>query len=380
MDATVRLNAQGAPDSIQWSVDLPAPPSRAAIVAGPVVAVPLTSGAVAARRLGTGEPAWTVTLRAEHSLEADADRIYVPSGDAIHALAAESGETVWRTPTGGPLTAPPFARGGWLIVAAQGEVFAIRASDGDVVWRKSIGTVRSRPGLDGDLLVVAVAAADAGVQAATMPKAAPAADGGMLVAIDLRNGEERWRYLARATPSDPLVIGDRVYAGTSDKLLLALHAGSGRKDWIRVVGAEVRGRPAVDDRHLYFAAADNTIRALDRGDGAIEWWQGLSYRPAGGPVVWPGGVLVPGINVLLLPVFAPRTGAAAGRISLARNLARPPLFAERPEGRIELVAITGGLDDTWALTLMVPSSVPSLSLQPLTTLPGEPLAGPETPR
>ena len=165
--------AQRLPDTVEWSVPSAAPPAGAPVMAGTSVVVPLSTGAIAAHALRDGALLWSTELRAEQSLAADGDRVYVASGEAIHALGAVDGRVAWRAPAGARLTAPPLAHAGWVIAAAGGELIAIRASDGTVVWRKHVGPVEFRPSLDGDLLVVSIV-------------------DGQIAALDVRDGSPRW--------------------------------------------------------------------------------------------------------------------------------------------------------------------------------------------
>jgi hypothetical protein len=47
----------------------------------------------------------------------------------------------------------------------------------------------------------------------------------------------------------------------------------------------VVGAPIVDMRHVYFAALDNVLRALNRFNGSQVWMAGLPFRPLGGPLL-----------------------------------------------------------------------------------------------
>ena len=150
------------------------------------------TGAIAAHSLRDGALLWSTELRAEQSLAADADRVYVASGEAIHALNAADGRVAWRAPAGARLTAPPLAHGGWVIAAAAGDLIAIRASDGTLVWRKHVGPVEFRPSIDGELLVASIV-------------------DGHIVALDVRDGTELWRTRVGASPGEAVVLGGRVY-------------------------------------------------------------------------------------------------------------------------------------------------------------------------
>ena len=313
--------------------------------------LPLKDGTIAAHRLTDGHPLWKTELTTEQPLAADADRVYVAAAQAIHALSAADGITAWRLSPVATLTAPPLAHAGWLIAAAGGELLAIRAVDGALLWRKPVGPVASRPALDGDLLVVSIA-------------------DGRVIGLDLQSGDERWERAVGSAPGEPLVIGGRVYVGTAEKTFSVLHASSGRREYQLRVGALPRGRAAADDRHVYFTAMDNVLRALDRGDGARKWKRPLTYRPAAGPVLLGAVVLVPG-PVTSLPAFDSASGAPAGQVGFPGLLATLPVFVETPEGQPVVVGITGGLANIWTLSMLGPSPAPALPLQPLTALPGE---------
>jgi outer membrane protein assembly factor BamB len=329
----------------------PAPPSGAPIASGPVVAVPLSTGVIAAHRVADGAPHWTRELRAEQSLAADGERIYVASGEAIHALVAGTGDVAWTASIGGKPTAPPLAHAGWVIAAAAGELIALRASDGSVLWRKVVGPIEFRPSLDGELLVASIA-------------------DGRIVALDVRDGSSRWATDLRASPGEPFAIGGRVYVGTKDRYFYSLLSSTGRIEDHRKIAAEILGRVAVNDRFVYFSALDNTVRAFLRRGGSEAWHQGLSYRPGTGPVLLGEVVVVPGYVEAPLPAFAAANGTAAGTLSFGGLLVALPVFTTLADGRDVVFAATGGLENKWTVSLQAPPLVAPVVVRPLTALPG----------
>jgi outer membrane protein assembly factor BamB len=74
-----------------------------------------------------------------------------------------------------------------------------------------------------------------------------------------------------------------------------------RVRWAKKGGADIAGAPAADDDLIYFAAFDNILWALDRGDGGVKWRRNLPSRPAGGPLR--------ADNVVLLPLVTTDIGA-----------------------------------------------------------------------
>ena len=320
-------------------------------MAGTSVVMPLSTGFITAHALESGELMWSNEVRAEQSLAADDERVYVASGEAIYALNAFNGRVTWLVPLGATPTAPALARGGWVVAAAGGDVIAIRASDGMVMWRKPVGPIEFRPSLDGDLLVVSIV-------------------DGQVAALNIQDGTTRWTMRLGASPSEPFAVGGLVYVGTKDRYFYSLYSSSGRIHERRRVAAELLGHVAVTDRHVYFTALDNTVNAVRRRGGALDWHQGVLYRPGAGPVVLGDVVIVPGYVESPLPAFSVANGAAAGAVSFGGLLVALPLFTKLPDGRDAAVGITGGLENKWMLTLRAPSFVPPIAVQPLTVLPG----------
>ena len=59
-------------------------------------------------------------------------------------------------------------------------------------------------------------------------------------------------------------------------------AEDGRVDWRWRTGGDVIGRPMADDRHVYFVAPDNVLRAMNLVTGGQQWMRPLPLRPAWG--------------------------------------------------------------------------------------------------
>ena len=337
---------------MRWSVELPAPPAGAPLVTPTMAVLPLSNGTIAGHGLRDGRPVWTATLPAERPLAGDDQRVYVASGDAVHALQLDSGSVVWRTNLGAKPTARPLAHAGWVIAAAGGQLFALRGSDGKMIWRSPVGVVEVRPALDGDLLIVSIKE-------------------GWVRAFDVQTGASQWDYHVGAAPGEPLALGGRVYVGTSDKGFLTLRASSGTRESRRSLGGVPQGQAAADDRHVYFAGMDNMLVAIHRAHGGIEWRQGLSYRPAGGPVFLGDRVVVPGYYVSSLPAFAARNGTRAGEVTFPAQLAVLPVFSRYEDGRSFVIGVIGDLTNRWRLMLLEALLVPVVPLAPLTGVPGE---------
>ncbi len=82
---------------------------------------------------------WETTLGGKLSSVVVADgKLFVAQVDAhtVHALDAQTGKPVWRKTVGGRIDSPPtISRGRAFFGAADGYVYCLRASDGELIWR-----------------------------------------------------------------------------------------------------------------------------------------------------------------------------------------------------------------------------------------------------
>lgn len=321
-----------APSPIRWAVPLTSAPMLPPVIAGGRVFVTSLPGVLSAHDLNDGHRFWSEELSPDHPVAADAERVYVAAGEAIHALRAHDRTIAWRAPTG-TLTAPPLGRDGWVIVAPAGRTVALRAADGAVVWSRDNGTQRARAAMAGDTLIV------------------PLTDG-RIQALDLKSGHTKWERRLGGIPAEALVVGDRLYVGASDKYFYCLKLASGSIDWRIRIGAVLRGTPTSDGERVYFTALDNLVRAVTRVSGAQLWQRGVPFRPFSGPLVADGSVLIAG-PVSGLRLLHVRTGQEGRPVAFPEPLVNGPAVGELA-GDPVIVGVTGGLNESWKLMLASP--------------------------
>ncbi|HEY0872978.1 MAG TPA: PQQ-binding-like beta-propeller repeat protein [Vicinamibacterales bacterium] len=322
------------PSLLAWTVDLPAGPAVSPIVTADSVIAAYLPGVIAAFSRDDGRTRWRTELAAEGPLVSDGTLVFVPSGNAVHALRVEDGTLAWRSETGA-LTAPMVAREGWLLAATQGRLTALRAADGTSVWSVDAGLQRERAAISGNVLFV------------------PYADG-RLIARDLTSGAVKWQRLFGGAPNEPLVFGEDIFLGVTNKSFHALNVASGedRWRWQQRIGGTVRGRAAADLERVYFAALDNMVYALDRRSGSLRWHKGVPYRPWSGPVVAGNSVFIAGPGTELR-VFGAATGTPGTPIPFPGQLALNPGFLGTNEGAVFAV-VTGSLAEAWKLSMTRP--------------------------
>lgn len=284
--------------------------------------------------------------------------------DQVVALDAERGETRWRAAIAG-VTLPPASRGGWVVVSSGPDLLALRATNGSLVWRLSLGSaLRAGATIEGDRVY------------------APLGDG-TLAAIDIVSGSIAWRTTLPAAPGSITSVGDRLYLGTADKFFYALEARDGDRDWRWRVAADVLAPVAVDESRVYYTALDNIVRAVGVGSGVQKWRYVMETRPLAGPVL-DEGVLVLSAATDLRAVHA-SDGTLAGKWDAPAELASAPVLVSRPghAGGTRAVIVTGAASGDWRVYGLAPSPEPAP--KPLKEIPGRPLSpdvlpGPPGPR
>ena len=241
----------------------------------------------------------------------------------IHALSALDGAERWSVPVESAITAPLAWDNGWLIAIAEpGEALAFRASDGHLVWRRSLGAASTHPAVPGGDAALFFALADS-----------------RLVALASATGEPLWEQRLTGTISAPAVARDRVFVGSTDNFFYAFDADSGRPEWKWRNGGDVIGA-AADGDLVYFASLDNIIRAVNRGNGNQRWKKPTGTRPIAPPLAFGGIVVLPGL-MPAITVFVGQTGAVMGTQAAAGDLVGPPLVDPAPKPfRVSLVTIT----------------------------------------
>lgn len=133
-----------------------------------------------------------------------------------------------------------------------GTVDALRAislEDGQILWRRPIRGLLSRP-----------ATGENGVYVAA---------GDTLHAVSKGSGETRWQFRpdaplwgSRKAMTAPVVVGDIVVAGNDDGRLYAVDKADGSLRWTFETGGGLRAPPTVRDGTLYVAAQD-TVYAIE---------------------------------------------------------------------------------------------------------------------
>ena len=311
-------------------------------------------GAVLAISLDTGVTRWRADGAATFTPAVGGGLVFVTTSAGVRALHAGTGRLAWQQPLPGRIAAPPYWDTGWLILSFEGgDLAALRAADGALIWRTALGAVAHvapAPGLDNLYLGLA---------------------DGRVVALALADGRLVWTQALDGQASGLTALDDQLLVGTTKGAVASLDLVTGAARWRFRTGAAVVAAPVADDARIYVVAYDHLLRALDRRRGQLRWRRALPHRPAGGPVVTGGTVLVP-VFATEQQGFDARTGAPTLKMASAGEVAGATRF--RVGGRASGTRLTA-VSTEGQLIAFAPRVEPAPA--PLEALPG--VAVPEPP-
>lgn len=335
-----------------WSASIGQPAGRRhRITADPIVGGGLIytkdSRARVTATTPSGQTAWTSNLVpagevgesvSGGGIAYDGGRVYVTTGyGELVALDARSGGVIWRQRVDAVISGSPTVDRGMVYVMARNATgWAIRASDGRVQWQVG-GTLavagvmgHSSPAVSGNTVIFPYAS-------------------GQLLAVDRDSGEQLWSGqvggsrtgraigLIRDIGGDPVIMGNRVIAGTTSGRTAAFDLQTGALAWNARNGAANPVTPAGNS--IFLVNDQAQLVRLDAATGAGIWGVDLpeyvETRRARkqdrvhahfGPVL-AGGRLYLASTDGRLRVFDPGSGALIGQAEIPGGAATNPVVA-----------------------------------------------------
>lgn len=276
----------------RWAFKSSRPIASTPTVAGNTVYFVSSAGSLAALDAATGQPRWVYAIEYERRFEArglhgyspaaqtipDAwdiwtsspavvgGRVYFGSGDGnVYAVDASRGLLLWKASTGGVVHGSPAVANGTVYVGSYDSVlYAFDAETGARRWTFEAGrdpAIHNQEGFQSSPAVVDgvvyIGCRDAHVYA-----------------IDAATGRKRWDHPTSKSwvNTTPAVRDGLVYVGTSDSSrFLALDARTGNLRWNVDARAYVFSSPALAGRRVYFGTHAGVLHAVDAKSGAVAW-------------------------------------------------------------------------------------------------------------
>jgi outer membrane protein assembly factor BamB len=211
----------------------------------------------------------------------------------LHALSVRTGELVWShagiTETAGLLGgAAPAVSGGLVVVAySSGEVFGLRAGNGQIAWGDTLSRV-------GRLTSIGSLSDINGLPVIDRGQVIVVGHAGRMAAIDMRTGRRVWDQSIGSLQT-PWVAGDFIFLVTVDAEVICLSRRDGRIRWVRSMerfeDPELReGRitwagPILASDRLIVVSSEGEAVSISPYDGSILGRVGLPSGVSVSPVV-----------------------------------------------------------------------------------------------
>lgn len=324
-----------------WSVDAGSGSStQGRLTASPIVSngrifVLDTRAQVSAFQAGSGKRLWTKSLAPENEendegygggVASDGRYVYVTTAFGnVMALEASSGEVVWGKLIDGPIrAAPTVADGRVYVTSISNEVFCLSAVDGTVLW-KFEGVAESS-----SLLASTSPAVANGI--AVIPYTS-----GEIIGFNVDDGRPLWgdslvttgSLSSLATMNDisgrPVIEGNQVIAISHSGRMIAVNAQTGDRLWTRNVSGTQT--PWIAGPHVFVITDDRVLLAVTRDEGRVRWSTQLP-----GEQVWSGPVLAGGRLIAVsskgnMVDVNVQTGAIIGQRDLGTGMYISPVVA-----------------------------------------------------
>ena len=158
---------------------------------------------------------------------------------------------------------PVIAYGRLYFANIAGQMRALNAKTGKLVWRKDMGYKTAASPAVGDGVVYMPLMSKTGTD--------PGPSTGAVVAFDADTGREIWRFETGAVESSPLLLDGVLYFGTFDHRLYALDAKTKKVLWSFSTGDAVKGGPAYWNGTIFTGSYDGKVYAVDARTGKQLW-------------------------------------------------------------------------------------------------------------
>ena len=300
---------------------------------------------VYATDMKTGNAIWDVELAPKSEADdgllsggvtTEGGKVYAATGFGhVVALDAATGKELWRTVLSGPMHAAPTVRGGRVfVITLDNRTFALDANTGQQLWDHS-GITESA-----SLLGSASPAVDQGV--VVIPYSS-----GELVALRAENGRLLWSdSLASLKRSDivsalshirgrPIIDRGRVIAISHSGIMAAYDLRTGRRIWERDIGGIES--PWIAGDYIFVLTNDAEVAAVSRDTGGVYWVRPLprfeNPEKQQDPIVWTGPILASDRLIVagshgVAWAMSPYSGKFIGEVEMPDGISVPPIVAD----------------------------------------------------
>lgn len=269
-------------------------------------------------------------------IAADGDRIYAATGvGEAMAMSAADGKEIWRVRLSGPVRgAPTIANGQMYVVTLDNRTVALSTDDGRRLWEhQGINEVASllggaAPAVSGSTVLAPYSSGEL---------FALLAENGRVVWVENLSSIRTLNAISRLADirGNPVIDRDLAFAVSHAGRMVAIDVRTGARVWERPIGSV--HMPWVAGDYLYVLSLNGEVVAMSRRDGRIRWVHSLSpfedMQDKSSPIQYTGPVLVSdrllvGSSDGFVYAISPYTGKLLGDIEIGDPIYISPIVAD----------------------------------------------------
>ncbi len=239
-------------------------------------------------------------------------KMYIGDYDGnLYALNAETGELVWDNYISRRIeySSPAVANGiVYIAEGMSGNLYALNAETGEEIWyNSSLGDMESSPAVADGIVYAG--------SSSTFP----------LYALNAETGAEIWNFMPYCgIYSSVAIVSGVVYTGGYCQDVYALNAKTGEIIWSHIIGGAVNwAAPAIANGVVYIGSEDKNLYALDAETGEEIWKYTTSSYIYSSPAVANGIVYIGNYGGNLYALNA-ETGAEIWKYATGGSLYSSP--------------------------------------------------------
>ncbi len=218
------------------------------------------------------------------------DRVLFGSYDGfLYCLNIKNGELVWKFETEGYVHGTPAIFGNFVIVTGcDSYLRVINIDDGTETQQVNLGAyVGASP---------AILGANTDSQAKSQVRAYCGTYGNEVLGIDLTSGKIAWRYEhpVRQLPffASAAVTENLVIIGGRDKMVHALSPEKGEPQWTYTAKSRIESSPVIVGKRVFFGTTRGLFIALDITTGELAWEFAIGSPIVASPSVADGRIYI----------------------------------------------------------------------------------------
>ena len=303
------------------------------------------NGLLSAFSLKNGESLWYTELKPQNKYARDnaLNGIAIAYNDGIifattgygdvFAVSAKKGDVVWVKSLNYPIRiAPLVAQGKVFVQSVDNKFFALDEKNGEILWKYDIMLENttlvggSVPAYSKDLDMIIAGFSSGELQTFNASLGSP-----LWSDVLISNRQAYSSTFLNTIKASPIVEGETVYAFSNGNVLASIDARTGLRNWEKELGGKTT--PLLAGNALYVVTNDRDLVAVNKENGSILWAKSLDFgeKPqnvvASAPIMLSNRLIVALSNGMVY-TYDPQNGDQLSAVDLGYELNSSPIAAD----------------------------------------------------